>query len=205
MLQILDRKIRQMHEALGSLEKKDLSTLEVTRGLSENGYYVKLDFSQNMSEQKLYNVFTLLIANIACMKDHLKVWCNSNGRSFNGEELINTNTDVAIIHDLWNIDKHLSLSNRPRSGFTPKIDNLKQALSLSTGTDDGSFAMFSMDPITGKFIQQSGNGGSVSLVISGDVLDENGTRIGDFLKICEKAVSAWERELVAAGINIPIP
>jgi len=45
----------------------------------------------------------------------------------------------------------------------------------------------------------------VSLVISGDVLDENGTRIGDFLKICEKAVSAWERELVAAGINIPIP
>jgi hypothetical protein len=204
MLQILDRKIKQMHEALGSLEKNDLSTLEVIRGLSEDGYYVKLDFSQNMSEEKLYNIVTLLIANIACMKDHLKAWCNRNSRSFNGDRLIDTNTDVAIIHDLWNIDKHLNLRSTPRSGFTPKIDNLKQALSLTTGNDDGSFAMFSMDPITGKFMQQSGNGGSVSLIISGDVIDENGTRMGDFLEICEKAVSAWEKELVAAGINIPI-
>ena len=48
----------------------------------------------------------MLLNNIACLKDHLKSWCKKNNKPFAGDQLINSNRDVAIIHDLWNLDKH---------------------------------------------------------------------------------------------------
>jgi hypothetical protein len=203
MLELLDRKIRQMHEALGGLEESDLSSITPERVTTPHIYYCQIDFSQGTTDVGLANIISLLIANIACMKDHLKVWCAKNGKSFDGENLINTNIDVAIVHDLWNIDKHADLNRPPRSGHRPKVQNLRQSLKLSTGTSAGSAAVFTIDPRTGKVKTETKVGGSVSLAINGDVVDEYGVLLGDFAGICERATTAWEQTLRRAGVPIP--
>lgn len=182
MLELLDRKIRQMHAALGGLEESDLSSIAPERIITPHLYYLLVDFNQGTTEVGLANIASLLIANIACMKDHLKAWCAKNGKSFDGENLINTNKDVAIVHDLWNMDKHSDLNRPPRSGHRPKVQNLRQSLNLSTGTNAGSSTEVTIDPRTGRMKTKTKGGGSVNLVINGDVVDEYGVLLW---KYCE--------------------
>lgn len=204
MLDILDRKIRQMHESLGALRNVEISNLKQEHAQTEIGFYRSIDFSQGKTTAGLANIATLLVANIACLKDHLKAWCKMKNIAFEGDHLINSDISVAIVHDLWNIDKHTDQYSNKRSGHIPKIVNLRQTLNLSAGTQAGGFAIFSMDPMTGKTNVQSSGGGSVGLVISGAVLDENGNRLGDFLEICERAVQAWEQTMIKSGIPMPV-
>jgi len=203
MLDVLDRKIRQMHLALGDLEKSDLSQLKSTVVEDKGGFYRELDFNQGQSDAQLANTAYLLISNIASLKDHLKAWCKKHGTNFEGDKLINGNVDVATIHDLWNIDKHAELNRAPRSGRIPRLENLRQDLKLSTGTSANSSALFMMDPRTGKMISQTTGSAKITLSINADVIDENGDRIGDFAKMCEDATGAWEETLLAAGVPIP--
>ncbi len=135
MLDVLDRKIRQMHLALGDLEKSDLSQLKSTVVEDKGGFYRELDFNQGQSDAQLANTAYLLISNIASLKDHLKAWCKKHRTNFEGDKLINGNVDVATIHDLWNIYyKHPEPNRAPRSGRIPRLENLRQDLKLSTGT-----------------------------------------------------------------------
>ena len=200
MLDVLDRKIRQMHEALGQLESTDISSVKPEEERTGTRYYCKVDFSGRKSDAELANVATLLFTNIACIKDHLKSWCKSTGTVFEGDALIDSDINVAIIHDLWNIDKHAELNKPPRSGCIPRINDLHQSLRLSTWKKPHSISPDDMYAQTGLRL---GGSGSATLAISGNVVDENGKRLGEFSDICEKAVESWEKALLKASVPIP--
>ena len=120
------------------------------------------------------------------------------------DQIVDANTgSVAIIHDLWNVDKHAGLNRPPRSGRTPKITNLSKAMVVGSDGTEGSASFFSMDPITGKIESGVSGGGSVEHKLVADVVDENGQRIGDFEDICAQALSAWESELTNLGVQLP--
>jgi hypothetical protein len=203
MIDVLDRKIRQMHAALSGLGTDDLSTIKPLIGEADGVYYTKVDFNEGADEIELANAATLLITNIASMKDHLKAWCTKQGVAFHGESLINSNQAVALVHDLWNIDKHAELSRPPRSGHTPKLQNLEKNLTVSSGTEAGGAAFFSMDPRTGKITTGTSGGGTVQLSLVAQVVDENGNILGDFNSICTQAVDEWAKALSAAGVKLP--
>ena len=198
----LDLKIRQLHEALDGLEA-DVSSVKAEHGATPERYYLHIDFSQEKSDAELANVASLLIANIASMKDHLKAWCRNSGKSFEGDTLIDSNKGVAIVHDLWNLDKHAELNSRPRSGHHPQVVDLKQRLVLSTGAGADSFAAVTIDPTTRQLIHATKGGGSAGLLITGRVIDEKGNDLGDFSEICEQATDAWEQALRSAGVAVP--
>ena len=200
MIDVLDRKIRQMHAALAGLATDDLSTIKPQLGEADGCYYTKVDFNQDSDAIALANAASLLIANIASMKDHLKFWCNKQNVEFHGDTLINSNQAVALIHDLWNIDKHAELKKPPRSGHTPKLQGLRKNLSLSTGTTAGDGAFFSMDPHTGKITTGTSGGGSVQLALVAQIVDENGNVLGDFSSICTQAVDEWAKALSSVGV-----
>jgi hypothetical protein len=86
----LDRKIQQMHHALGELRSDDVSSISVER----RSNYMGIDFSQGTTPSGLANIASGIIANIACLKDHLKVWCHRNGKTHDYEKLINTNREA---------------------------------------------------------------------------------------------------------------
>lgn len=200
MEHLLDRKIRQLHEALGLMRRPNIDGVQVERGLAADHYYVKVDFNQGRTEADLSNVATLLVANIACLKDHLKAWCEANAKPFEGDTLISSNRDVALIHDLWNTDKHAVL-DRSRSGSKPKLEDIRQTLALSTGASGGIVLRVEMG--TGKLLTHSLGDGSAGLRVTARIVDEGGTPLGELSEVCQRAAAAWEQTLLQAGVSIP--
>jgi flagellar hook protein FlgE len=203
MIDVLDRKIRQMHAALTELATDDLSMIKPQFGEEDGSYYTKVDFNQDADEIALANAASLLITNIASMKDHLKVWCTRQGVAFHGDTLINSNQAVALIHDLWNIDKHAELNKPSRSGHTPKLQGLRKCLTLSTGTASGAVAFCSLNPRTGKITTGTSGDASVQLALVAQIIDENGNILGDFTNICTQAVDEWAKAMSSAGVKLP--
>jgi hypothetical protein len=196
----LDLRIRQLHEAMVQARSSDLSTVQPRAGLVGNSYYVTVDFSDDASDAELANIVSLCIANIACLKDHLKAWCNMHRKPFQGDTLIDCNRDVGLIHDLWNRDKHFDLK-QSRTGQFPEIRNISRSARLTTQAQAGSFVAMTIDPRAGQL--KTHGDGKVELVIDADVVDLNGARIGALLEIGERAVGAWEAALAAVGVIVP--
>jgi len=196
----LDLRIRQLHEAMGQARSSDLSAVQSRAGVVGDRYYVAVDFSDGVSDAELANIVSLCIANIACLKDHLKAWCNAHSKLLQGDPLIDSNRDVGLIHDLWNRDKHFDLS-QSRTGLFPEIRNISRSARLTTQAQAGSWVAMTLDPRTGQM--KTHGDGKVELVIDADVVDANGARIGDLLEIAEQAVVAWETALADAGVVVP--
>jgi hypothetical protein len=196
----LDLRIRQLHEAMGQARTSDLSAVQPRAGVVGKTFYVGVDFSDGVSDAELANIVSLCVANIACLKDHLKAWCKSHSKPFQGDTLIDSNRNVGLIHDLWNRDKHVDLK-QSRTGLFPEIRNISRCARLTTQAQAGSWVAMTLDPRTGQL--KTHGDGKVELVIDADVADANGARIGDLLEIAEQAVAAWEGTLAAAGIVVP--
>lgn len=202
MLDTLERKIKQMHAAMGAMSSSDV--LAVVPEVVETATYrsIGVDFNKNADPIELANAASLLVANIASLKDHLRAWCKLNSVNFTGDKLINSNMAVALVHDLWNVDKHGVLNSAPRSGITPRLVRLRKTLSISSGTGAGCGASYKIDPLTGKAILQTIGGGSAAIVITGQIVDEFGAVKADFLTTCVEAVEAWEHVIADAGVVI---
>lgn len=96
----LHLRLRRLHEALGQVRTSEFEGPSPRTGMVGNTFFYELNFSDGISDAAMANCLSLLIANIASLKDHLKSWCQTNSRQFDGDALINSNQDVAIIHDL---------------------------------------------------------------------------------------------------------
>ena len=203
MLDKLDQKLRQMHAALDAFATKELAGIRPQIESCPTYVSMRVDFNANSDRVELANAATLLITNIASLKDHLKAWCKLQGMPFNGDALIDSNKAVALIHDLWNVDKHAELTSKPRSGSVPKLDDLRQALVISAGTEAGSGVFYSMDPRTGMVTTGASGSGSIKVSLTAQVVDEGGNILGELSALCTEAVAAWEKEFVAVGVPLP--
>lgn len=202
MSQALLLRLQRIYAALGEAKSADLSSVQAFFVETERSQSFFVDFSQGRSAAELENVAFAVVANIASIKDHLKTWCAANGKTFGGDQLINSDQNVALVHDLWNTDKHASLNQPPRSGHRPSLQGLKQALQLSTGSEPGSVAGFQFNMTTGQPEFILTGGASRHLVVDARVVNENGQDLGALLGICEAAISAWENELARSGVQL---
>jgi hypothetical protein len=200
MIYVLQKKLRLIQLAANGMVECDITKAIINNVSVEKAYGFQTDFSTVESDDSLQNSISLLIANIACLKDHLKAWCKKRGHAFKGESLVNENINVSIIHDLWNIDKHMSLDYPPRSGFTPKISNLKQNMLLTTGAKKDDSITMTYDSNVGGFVTKTIGESSASIVITADVIDDEGIIRGELFQICNAAAEAWEKLYKENGI-----
>lgn len=192
----IEQKVEQMYKALEAMEVTEkLASVKPEVRRAETSFAVKFDFKKGTDTATAANRVSQLLANIACLKDHLKVWSDKNGKSFAGDALINSNWDVAIVHDLWNLDKHGKL-DRSRSGLYPRLENPPRStmvLKAETGKPQPMFFI----PLGGGTIQTQGG---ASLRIVAKVVDKDGNPLGNLEDICERAVAAWEAEFEKVGL-----
>lgn len=85
MQDLLDRKLRQMHAALGDLSSSNLTSIQPEITSSDSHVYTAVDFSQNSDAIALANAVSLVVANVASLKDHLKAWCKKQGVPSDGQ------------------------------------------------------------------------------------------------------------------------
>src|SRR5215470_6309926 len=150
----IEQKLAQLYAALAEMRiTEKLSSIRPKTVRVGNQFATSVDFSQGTDQATAANRVSLLINNIACLKDHLKSWCKRNGKPFTGDQLIDSNRDVAIIHDLWNLDKHAELNRPSRSGLSPRLAQPPQTeLKFKGGPEPASVTI----PVFGGAIQTTG-------------------------------------------------
>jgi len=189
----IEQKLQQMYAALRGMELKDkLPTIQPQVRRIGNRDVKVFDLNQAADGATAANQVSLLLNNVACLKDHLKAWCNKNGKPFTGEDLINNNRDVAIIHDLWNLDKHAELNRRSRSGLSPRL----QSPPVAAIAPKGSSFVLDIKMVDGRLQ------GQANLRITAIVVDEQGNSLGGLEDIALRAVTAWEAEFVRTGVTL---
>lgn len=196
----IEQKLAQLYAALGELMVTEkLSAIKPTTKRVGSEFVTSIDFTKGTDEATAANRVTLLLNNIASLKDHLKSWCKKNGKPFTGDQLIDSNRDVAIIHDLWNLDKHAELNRPSRSGLSPRFQHPPCTGLTVKGTGP---MMITMGMFQGGIVQAAGE---ASLRIAASVVDKDGKGLGDLETIALKAVAAWEAEFVKAGMTLTPP
>ena len=196
----IEQKLEQLYAALGEMKiTEKLATMKPTTVVTGGRFAASFDFTKVVDRGTAANRVSLLVNNIACLKDHLNAWCKKNGKPKTGDQLIDSNRDVAIIHDLWNLDKHSELNRPSRSGLCPRLlQPAHSTLSFKVTSPDET-PMFTI-PVFGG--QPQFHGGA-DLRITAYVVDKDGIMLGDLEAISLRAVAAWEAEIIKAGAKIP--
>jgi hypothetical protein len=195
----IEQKIEQMYKALEEMQiTEKLPTVKPEIKRTAGSISFSFDFKKGADSSTAANRASQLVANIACLKDHLKVWCAKRNKPFAGDMLIDSNKEVAIVHDLWNLDKHGKL-DRSRSGLYPRLENPPRSTMVLKAEPGKPQPMF--------FIPIGGGGGPIqtkdgaSLRIVANVVDKDGNPLGSLEDICEKAVGNWEAEFKKVGMT----
>jgi hypothetical protein len=194
---VIEQKLDQLYAALAEMRVTEkLASMKPTR-LASGGF--AFDFAKIEKPATAANRVSTLVNNIASLKDHLHAWCRKNGKPETGDQLINSNRDVAIVHDLWNLDKHAELNRPSRSGLSPRLQPAHTTLEFKVTTSE-EIPLITI-PIFGGPIQAHGD---ANVRISAAVIDKDGNSLGDVEPICQRAVTAWQAEFVKAGLKIAL-
>lgn len=153
-----------------------------------------IDFTEGKKDHELANDVSSVITRIASLKDLLKAWCERRKVDFEGDRLIDSHRDVAIIHDLWNLDKHYKLTRASRSKLSPRISG------YSRGARFDGQSWLEETPDGGL---RSAGPGQVEHVTDAKIVDENGNHIGNLYEIAQSAVEQWTAAFQRAGAKLP--
>ena len=196
----LIHRVKRIYEAIGALEEHDLEKLRAVEVRTEKLTFVHQDFSGGQSIEKLSNIAHSLIHNIANLRDYLRRWAVQNGNQKGKvDETFRNSLALQIVQDLSNNDKH---GYPPRdggcSGRSPKIGEVHRIMQLATRPEKGSWVTMTLG--RGGIPRISGTG-SGRAIITADVWDRDGKRLGDLHEIAEEAVQAWEQLLKEFGVK----
>ena len=196
----LSARLRRISAALGRIRVTDLAQFPARVFNTPRAYGFFQDFRGGASREDMTNDVFSLIANVACLRDHLKKWAQDNGRHAEKvDETIRSSPDLCIIMDLWNSDKHVgSARGGGWSKRSPRLDGVDRALTLRPQPKKGSWAAVQQGR-DGR-LRPSGDG-TVTVDTSGTVLDGTGKVIDNLQAIVMRAVDAWERLLVTYEIG----
>ena len=201
MLDELKTRLEDMHAAIGDLKDVDLSRAKAN--FAQIGDWVEWATEMPKSNPDLRNRVAVVINNIASLKDGFKKWCKLNRNPFDAEEFLTSNRAAALVHDLWNSGKHFGLDRKPRSGITPKIVDLCEAVQIYTGAEAGDAVRMTYDNDGNVIIQTTGSGGGGAvMIVTATIVDENGNVLGELNDILTAAVDAWMSAFRIAGVPV---
>ena len=156
--------------------------------------FIEVDFRDGLSDEELSNRAHGVIHNVANLKGHLIRWSKSRGLTPGTvEQVVDGSPALKLVIDLSNNDKHgYPPRDRGKSGLSPKLAGLDRWLSMATGPEAGSSVGFTMGPDgIGRIVGD----GSAAIVITGRIIDDHGSQLGDLDAVLLEAIEAWERFL----------
>jgi hypothetical protein len=195
----IQQRISRIYAAIGSIEEDDPQKLKATVVQTAKIKAVFQDFRGGFSDDDLANQAHSVIHNIANLRDHLRRWAAHNGQDKTEvDAAVGNCTELQIIKDLSNNDKH---GYPPRDGGhstrSPQLVEINRVMQLKTQAKKGS--TIGMTIGAGGVPRFIGDG-TAKAVVTGDVVDNDGNRIGDLYEIANRAVEAWEALLVHFGL-----
>lgn len=191
--ELLNR-IERLYSSIEQVFDRDFSKFSAIQETRADSILIRQDFSAGDSEADLSNAIHTTIHNIASFHDHLQKW--GDRHSVNGNQIHNflkASSAFCVIRDLWNNDKHgwPPTKGNGWSRKAPRLTNIHRACRLQTGTGENSSVTMTLGANGVPRIQSTGSG-SAAVLLTGDVVDETGNRIGDANELIDDAVSVCE-------------
>ncbi len=189
--QELTNRLKRIYAALGDVTNLDIDMAPPTAWADERSFGIFQDFSGGKSQDQFDNEVTLVLSAFAWLPDRARAWLKSKG-----EEKRDVNTfmestlSVALMWDLANVDKHGKSGHTTFSGKSPRLLNARRVMRM-TGS-----GLFIMTPGGSQHTRGKNN-----LVLTGEVMDQDGTKIMDFDDLIDEALLAWEQFLESKGLK----
>jgi len=194
-------RIQRIYEAVDEVVETDISKFmpKVIKDDKRIGFYQ--DWSGGRSEAEVENIAHILIYNVANLKDHLRKWADNNGKDKSkANAAFRASQALKIIKDLSNNDRHgYDRAKKGNSGKSPRIDKINTIMRMTTKPEKGSFVSLTFDRQGVPKITGSGN---AKVIITGDILDRDGNKIGDLYDTLLEAINVWERVLSEFDVKI---
>lgn len=197
--ELLDR-IRRLHAALGRVVQRDLTKFPARIHVDDRCVALVQDFSGGATEAELSDTLHSLIHNIASFHDHLQKWGGRHGVSEESvHNFLRESSDFCVVRDLWNNDKHgYPPRNDGWSRKAPRLLGARCMCRLATRAEKNSAVRMTLGrsgrPIT------SGDGSS-SVIITGEVVDKNGSGLGEAYDFIERSLRVCEAALRRFGVT----
>ena len=197
----LTLRIQRIYEAIDAVVETDMSKLKpkIIKDGKRIGVYQ--DFTGGRSDAEVENNAHILIYNVANLKDHLRKWADNNGKDKGKvNAAFRSSQALKIIKDLSNNDRHgYDPSKKGNSRKSPRIEKISTVMQMTTKSEKGSVMSLKLDQQGRPVITGSGN---AKVIITGDILDRNGNKIGDLYNTVLEGVEVWEGVLGDFGVTI---
>ena len=197
----LTLRIQRIYEAVNAVVETDISKFmpKVIKDGNRIGFYQ--DWSGGRSDAELENIAQMLNYTIANLKDHLKKWAVRKGKDKTKVDVaFKSSQELKIIKDLSNNDRHgYDPKKRGNSGKSPRVDKINTIMQMTTKPKKGSFVSLTLNR---QGIPQIAGSGTAKVIITGDIIDKDGNKIGDLHKTVLEAVKVWESVLGSFGVKL---
>jgi hypothetical protein len=197
-----EARVRRLYAAIGATVDEAVSEHRPLVRVTERVFEMYQDWNGGLNEDQVAILGTTAISHVANLRNHLFRWAAASGRS--AEEVTNAirqSLALQVILDLANNEKHgYPPRDAGQSGRRPKVTEWQRMLQLSAGGPTASGVAVVLLP-TGPQVTTTG-GGSAKVVVTGQVVDEQGANMGDARHLLEEALHAWETLLHAFGVRV---
>ena len=178
-------RIKRIYAAIGAMEERDFSKLPGEVTIADGQLHVFQDFTGGRKPEDISNDAHIVIHNLNGLRDHLKTWARRNGKDPSVvEQTYKSSKSLSLIGKLCDVEKH---GKKSRSGSRPdenlKLVNLNCVMSLSTGGPDGSVIAMTFGADGRPVVR----GGAAKMIITGDIQDEDGAKVGEFHHVAHAA------------------
>jgi len=196
-------RLQRIYASVDAMEEFDMTKLPGTVRQDEGFISVSQDFTGGLSAAEIENTAHAGIHNIANLDNHLIGWARRNGVDDTKiKEAIEASDSIKKIKDLSNNDKH---GYPPRDGglsrVSPQLLNIRRVMQISTGGEAGSSIAMTLGPDGVPSVVSRGSA-SARAVITGDVVDKDGNRLGDLVVIETAAITDLEKVMADVGIVV---
>lgn len=193
--------VQRLYAAIGATEETDISKFmpKVINDGNRVGFYQ--DWSGGHSDAELANTAHVLIYNIANLKDLLKKWAVRSGKDKTKvDDAFKSSQALKIIKDLSNNDRHgYDPKKRGNSGKAPRVDRITSIMQMTTKPEKGAFVSLTLNR---QGVAKIAGSGAAKVIITGDILDRDGNKIGDLHKTALETVKVWENVLGDFGVKL---
>jgi hypothetical protein len=217
-------RLRRIYAAIEATLEDNLTTFVPHIEQNEGHWTRHQDFVGGLTTAELANLAHSVIHSVASFPNHLRRWAKKNGRDASRIDLTIKNCPaIQIIIDLWDNDKHGGArQDGGHSRKAPKIEKVERVLRLATASgpvldvaevasrgcahplasatgpaESGSSVAVIF---TSQGPKQVSGSGSARVVVTAQVVEGDGTFIGDLYELEVKALKTWEGLLKDFGI-----
>jgi hypothetical protein len=195
-------RLKHLYKALGRTLPQRAEQFAPTYIRNDRMVFLGQDFRGGLDDDGIHKVFENLMYEIAHVKDLIIRRVSDRGDDKKRlKEEIRRSRDLLLCLDLANWYKH-GPANRGRteSGHRPTIKNVGRVCRIQPDARPGAVAGLTYDWEGGRPKLRS-LGGSNEVVFEGDIVDNDGAKLGDAIEVANRAVGAWEKLLRGLSIS----